>query len=88
MYTMHPFVIMQYLKRDHIMKYFNKKLNNIMKCSHDGLIYSYVLLLLHLSCWYYLTVRLPKWNLVFFEFEEICGGFLENLHVLRKLEDI
>ena len=59
-----------------------------MKYSHDGLIYSYVLLLLHLSCWYYLTVRLPKWNFLFFEFEEIWGGFHENLHFLRRLEEI
>ena len=27
-----------------------KQLNNTMKYSHDGLIYSYVLLVLHLSC--------------------------------------
>ena len=59
-----------------------------MKYSHDGLIYSYVLLPLQLSCWYYLTVRLPKWNFLFFEFEEIWGGFLENLHFLRRLEEI
>ena len=59
-----------------------------MKYSHNGLIYSYVLLLLHLSCWYYLTVRLPKWNFLFFKFEETWGGFHENLDFLRRLEEI
>ena len=59
-----------------------------MKYSHNGLIYSYVLLVLHLSCWYYLRVRLPKWNFLFFIFEEIWGGFHENLHFSRRLEEI
>ena len=59
-----------------------------MKYSHDGLIYSYVSLLLHLSCWYYLTVGVPKGNFLFSEFEEIWGGFLENLQFLRRLEEI
>ena len=65
-YTTHPYVIMPYFTKDHIMK-----LNIKMKCSHDGLTYSYVLMLLHLSYWYYLTVRLPKRNFLFFEFKDI-----------------
>ena len=31
---------------------------------------------------------MPKCNFLFFEFEEIRGGFLENLHLLRRLEEI
>ena len=58
-----------------------------MKYSHDGLIYNYILLLLHLSCWYYLTVTLLKRNFLFSEFEEISGGFLENLHFLKRFEE-
>ena len=57
-----------------------------MKYSHDGLIHSFVLLLLHLSCCYYLTMKLQKWNFLLFEFEEI-RGFLENLHFLRRFEE-
>ena len=64
----------------------NKQLNNTMKYSHDGLIYHYFLLLLNLSCWYYLTMKLPK--RFFFGFEEVWGGFLEDLHLLRRLEEI
>ena len=57
-YTTHPYVIMPYFTKDHIMK-----LNIKMKYSHDGLTYSYVLMLL--------TVRLPKRNFLFFEFKDI-----------------